>query len=46
MNTSMKLPQPADPEIDFRKHVDNTIDLMSRFSIQRLKKKIDLQREE
>lgn len=41
MNTTKKLPQPADPEIAFRKHVDNQVDIMSRFSVSRLKQKID-----
>ena len=45
MNTTQKMPQPPDPEINFRNHVDNTIDLMNRFSINKLKKKIDRQRE-
>ena len=45
MNTTQKLPQPAEPEVAFRDHVDNQVDIMSRFSVTRLKKKIDEQRE-
>ena len=45
MNTTQKLPQQAEPEVAFRDHVDNQVDIMSRFSVTRLKKKIDEQRE-
>ena len=33
MNTTTKPPQPADPEIKFRSYVDNTVDMLNRFSI-------------
>ncbi len=41
INTTQKKPLPADPELKFRSFVDNTVDSMSRYSIKRLKKKID-----
>ena len=45
MNTTQKKPAPADPELKFRNYVDNTVDCMNRYSIKRLKKKIDHQKE-
>ena len=45
MNTTTKKPLPSDPEKKFRSFVDHTVDIMSRYSVQKLKKKIDLQKE-
>ena len=41
MNTTQKKPLPADPELNFRSYIDHTVDIMNRYSIKRLKKKID-----
>lgn len=45
MNTTKNKPQPSDPEKKFRLHVDNTVDLMNRCSIRKLKTRIDNQKE-
>ena len=41
MNLTKNKPKPSDPEKKFRDHVDNTVDIMSRYSVNKLKKKVD-----
>ncbi len=41
MNTTKKKPQPSDPELKFKSYVEHTVDIMSRYSIRKLKNKID-----
>lgn len=45
MNTTKKKPLPADPELNFRSYIDHTVDIMNRYSIKKLKTKIDHQKD-
>ena len=41
MNLTSNKPKLSDPEQKFRDHVDNMVDIMSRYSVNKLKKKVD-----
>ena len=41
INTTSNKPAPSLPEKNFRDYVDNQVDIMNRFSVQRLKKRIE-----
>ena len=45
VNTSMKKHPEPEAEQKFRSFVDNTVALMGRYSINKLKRRIELQRE-
>ena len=45
INTTSHKPAPSLPEKNFRDYVDNQVDIMNRFSINSLKKRIEQQKE-
>ena len=45
MNLTKNKPKLSGPEQKFRDHVDNMVDTMSRYSVNKLKKKVDHQRQ-
>jgi len=45
MNLTQNKPKMSDPEQKFRDHVDNMVDIMSRYSVKNLKSKVDHQRQ-
>lgn len=45
MNLTQNKPKMSEPEQKFRDHVDNVVDIMSRYSVKNLKTKVDHQRQ-
>ena len=46
MNTTNHRPKPSGPEKNFRAYIDDQVDMMSRLSVNMLKFRIDMQREQ